>query len=177
MISRRARRVALGVAVALAGACKKNEGTSPPADTAAPAGAASVDALGDREQALAANAEQLRALGVELGGADRRTGEPERELEAEEESKPDRDHATSPKPMGEPPSATTETKTATRCTELCALASTACDLRAQICELAEDHVGEPRYEDACWRATDQCDRASTACDDCRGTTAGSAQGC
>jgi len=163
-------RVAMALVVgALAVACKKDgqSGTATPDAMGTSPGAAEGDPLAGPEQALRANADELRAIGVVLdgdddGGAVPATPEPAPEPDDDEEPA---------KPKPEPVTA------ATRCDAVCQLADTACELRTQICDLAQDHVGESRYEAACWRATDQCTRASTACEECRGTTAGTADGC
>ncbi len=67
-------------------------------------------------------------------------------------------------PKGEPSTATGDEDG--RCTQICELADVACGLEQQVCRLAELHVGEPRYEDACWRARDQCEVGRDACDEC-----------
>jgi outer membrane biosynthesis protein TonB len=54
----------------------------------------------------------------------------------------------------------------TPCQRICTLASVACDLSKRICQLADDHQGDARYEDACWNAERQCEDASDACSDC-----------
>lgn len=53
-----------------------------------------------------------------------------------------------------------------RCEMICELAGMTCELEAKICRLAADHPGEPRYENACARATADCDVAEAACRAC-----------
>jgi hypothetical protein len=54
-----------------------------------------------------------------------------------------------------------------RCERTCDLASAICGIKDRICGMVADHEDEPRYADACTRATDDCDRASEACDGCK----------
>ena len=173
MVDRRLRVVMALVVGALAVACKKDgqSGTATPDAMGTSPGGGVSDPLAGPEQALRANADELRAMGVVLDGDDGGGAVPASpEPEPEPEPEPDDDEEPA-KPKPEPVTA------ATHCDAVCQLADTACELRTQICDLAQDHVGESRYEAACWRATDQCTRASTACDQCRGTTAGTADGC
>lgn len=164
------------VACMLLVACRKNAPrTGTPDTTSVPpeAGAAIVeDPLDGPEQALADNATQLRALGVALDGDDEPKGDTETSPRARDENAHDDPASEESKPVPK-----TVEPAANRCAELCGLADTACELRTQICGLAQDHVGESRYEAACWRANDQCTRASAACDDCKGSTAGAAGSC
>jgi len=156
------RAIVVG-AIALAGACKKSAspGSAAP-DTSTAAGAGDVDPLADPERALQENRARLQALGVPLAdGKDKLDARPP-EAEPELDTKPD----TSVAPQTERP-ANEPSASASSCTEICGLASTACDLQTQICRLAEEHVGESRYENACWQASDQCTRGSDACDTCR----------
>jgi hypothetical protein len=52
------------------------------------------------------------------------------------------------------------------CKKICTLAGVACDLSKRICQLADEHEGDARYEDACWNAGQQCEDASDACTEC-----------
>jgi hypothetical protein len=144
-------------------ACKNKEAATAAPEAAGAASPGEGDPLAEPERALADNAAKLRSVGVAL------EGDAEDELDATEPAN------VAPAPPGN--AKANELPAATRCDTLCQLADTACELRTQICDLAQDHVGESRYESACWRATDQCTRASAACEDCRGTTAGTADGC
>jgi len=53
-----------------------------------------------------------------------------------------------------------------RCQRVCDLREAICGLQEQICGLVADHEDEPRYADACTRATDDCVRATEACSGC-----------
>jgi hypothetical protein len=53
-----------------------------------------------------------------------------------------------------------------RCVTVCELASAICELEGQICGMADRHPEDPRYLDACERATDDCRVASDACHTC-----------
>lgn len=55
---------------------------------------------------------------------------------------------------------------ATRCSQVCSLSDITCELGVQICELAQRHVDNEDYEQACVRATEDCDAAQEACDAC-----------
>lgn len=54
----------------------------------------------------------------------------------------------------------------TRCERICDLAEATCTLSDRICGLADEHVDDVRYEDACDRAESQCEAASEACSAC-----------
>ena len=152
-------------------ACKRQMpgASAPEAMGTASASPGAGDPLAQPEQALANNAEELRALGVVLDDDDFRN-------ETNDASEP-ANAEPMPQPQRDDDADKDDAPAATRCEALCQLADTACELRTQICDLAQDHIGESRYEAACWRATDQCTRASTACEGCRGSTAGTADGC
>ncbi len=177
------RRVAAALALAaLVVACRKEAPSTATPDASPPPDAAAAvveDPLDGPERALADNATRLRALGVTLESPER---DDERNRKATVPPKTTTDDVKGD-PDTEPSSTKPTTKNvepaanATRCTELCGLADTACELRTQICGLADEHVGESRYEAACWRANDQCTRASAACDDCKGAAAGAAGSC
>lgn len=53
-----------------------------------------------------------------------------------------------------------------RCEAICELAAATCELEARICGLASEHTDDPRYENACARATQDCDIAEEACRAC-----------
>lgn len=57
-------------------------------------------------------------------------------------------------------------RSSSRCERLEALADVACTLERRICDLATEHEGEPRYEEACERAMAQCSAATEAVDEC-----------
>ncbi len=59
----------------------------------------------------------------------------------------------------------------TRCERVCDLADATCQLQDRICGLADQHVTDIRYEEACARAELQCDAADRACQLCDGSTA------
>jgi hypothetical protein len=59
-------------------------------------------------------------------------------------------------------------KNRTRCERVCDLAEATCDLQLQICGLAERHVTDVRYEEACSRAELQCEAAARECRACDG---------
>ncbi len=75
---------------------------------------------------------------------------------------------TSPPQQDPRPTATTEAEASTSnaCHRICELADVACELEQRICTLADAHVGEARYENACYYARDQCELARDACADC-----------
>ena len=52
------------------------------------------------------------------------------------------------------------------CTNVCQLADAICGLEARICSLADAHSGDPRYAEACARASNDCRVASDACTGC-----------
>ena len=123
----------------------------------APEATKSIDPLADAESRLAENASRLRALGIVLDEA----RQPAVVTPPPPPPKPD--------PKSEPEharKAAGSTRDVPRCDELCELSEIACGLQERICSLADSHVGDPRYEDACWRARDQCDRSSDACNEC-----------
>jgi hypothetical protein len=178
-----ARRLAL-VLVALVG-CKPH----PASKTADVGGAA--DPLGDAEARIADNASRMRALGIELGEIDTKkkpdappdeqkpAGPPDEQSEdptapivdddrsnAQPKTPPPQVEPTKPAPPDPGATATNQSREDDRCTQICELADVACGLEQQVCRLADTHVGEPRYEDACWRARDQCERGRDACDEC-----------
>lgn len=155
------------VLLGLACACKAT-GTSAPPATAS-------DPLADAESRLADNATNMRALGLELGATAAKDEEPRKSAGAPPpppppplDDGPEGGGTKNVAPKAEPEtSATTaSTRASDRCTQICDLAAVACELQEQICTLAESHVGEPRYEDACWRARDQCDVGQDACTAC-----------
>lgn len=184
-----ARRIALA-ALAIACACKPHPGAMKRADDA-PASSTAVDPLGDAESRIADNAAKMRALGIELAQTREQkpdappTAEPpqpeptkpapETELEEARRKQPPSDprppvvapEPVTPAPPSQAPSpATKQSGETDRCAQICELADVACGLEQQVCRLADLHVGEPRYEDACWRARDQCERGRDACDEC-----------
>ena len=55
----------------------------------------------------------------------------------------------------------------TRCEELCALADAICALETKVCAMALRHSQEPRYAEACERATLDCTAATDACSSCQ----------
>lgn len=130
------------------------------------------DPLADAESQLADNATQLRALGLQLGTRAAKDEEMRKSAEPPSPPPPPPDDGTKNvvAPTRAEPETTTSSAASTRaddrCTQICELAEVACALQQQICTLAESHVGEPRYEDACWRARDQCDVGQDACDEC-----------
>lgn len=183
-------RIAAVVIAALVGcSLKKGAPASASADAAPPAGSAQIDALAAAEAELAANAAELRSLGValavgpraaddEVGGSkddSKRAAEmdrPEPETPAAEPittpSEPSKPTTPSPepRPTSVEPADKRKASESTPCQRICALATVACDLSKRICQLADDHEGDARYEDACWNAERQCDEASDACSDC-----------
>ncbi|MEM7152378.1 MAG: hypothetical protein AAF799_06015 [Myxococcota bacterium] len=140
--------------------CKKSAGapeTSPPSDAAAgmDAGEASEDFRSEAEAA------EERPVGID---------DLEYQLETHEQSLIE---AGIPLPelvqrrwteSGRDASPATAFETPDRCTRVCDLATTICDLATQICNLADDH-DDPRYANACERATLDCERAETACEE------------
>jgi hypothetical protein len=64
------------------------------------------------------------------------------------------------------PSEQPQLDAATRCSQVCSLSDISCELGVQICELAQRHVENQDYEQACVRATEDCDAAQEACDAC-----------
>lgn len=54
-----------------------------------------------------------------------------------------------------------------RCTSICDVAQTVCTLEGKICELASAHGDDPRYENACARASDDCEVGEEACRACK----------
>ncbi|HWB74841.1 MAG TPA: hypothetical protein VG755_07790 [Nannocystaceae bacterium] len=159
------------VVLGLACACKSTGASAPPATSA-------VDPLADAESRLADNATNMRALGLELG-ATATKDEERKSAESPPPPPPPLDDGpsgggsknvapTKPEPATETETSATSASTRAndRCEQICELAEVACGLQEQICTLAESHVGEPRYEDACWRARDQCDVGQDACAAC-----------
>ena len=53
-----------------------------------------------------------------------------------------------------------------QCRQVCDLQVSICDLKSHICGLAFRHAGDPRYQNACSRASTDCEIATRACDDC-----------
>lgn len=53
-----------------------------------------------------------------------------------------------------------------RCETVCELASAICELETRICSMADRHPEDPRYRDACERASEDCRVASEACQAC-----------
>ncbi len=163
-------------AACLLAACKAKStdqvsASEPPQSTVAPS-------IEEYERLLAQNEAALRDEGLEIplptdqvvlskkadGSRDHRGGPEEAEAEA---------GGTTASPTGA--DATDEEKTedqapglAERCERICDLASVTCDLATKICDLAEDHAGDPRYENACARAGVDCDIAGQACRACAG---------
>ncbi len=54
----------------------------------------------------------------------------------------------------------------TRCDRICDLAESTCALSDRICALANEHVDDVRYAEACTRAEAQCEAAAEACTAC-----------
>ncbi len=184
-------RLVLGLTM-LAVACKKDAASAPPGQ-AMPFADARFDELAAAQAELARNAIELDAVGVvvvarakgtaaqEPGpskddiapGADDELGRGRRERSTKVPADP-APRATNPKraPASPEPPAVPGTSpdpassSNTTYQRICALAEIACDLSGRICTLSEDHVGEARYEDACWNAEQQCEQASDACSDC-----------
>ncbi|HWB74299.1 MAG TPA: hypothetical protein VG755_05075 [Nannocystaceae bacterium] len=69
-------------------------------------------------------------------------------------------------PRGESAGDPASTDAADKCERTCDLADAICGLKDRICGMVADHEDEPRYGDACTRATDDCDRATEACSGC-----------
>lgn len=186
-------RIAAMVFVALVGCAMKKRAPAT-AEAMPPQGAAQLDALASAQAELAANAAELQSLGVvlavgpraandELGSASKREenrrdekDDAEPEVPAAEPdpgpAQPSKPVTTTPtrpaepKPTSVKPADSRKASESTPCQRICALATVACDLSKRICELADDHEGDARYEDACWNAERQCDEASDACSDC-----------
>ncbi|MEM6292632.1 MAG: hypothetical protein AAGA54_15275 [Myxococcota bacterium] len=53
-----------------------------------------------------------------------------------------------------------------RCDRICDLAESTCELSDRICALANEHVDDVRYAEACTRAEAQCEAAAEACSAC-----------
>ena len=62
-------------------------------------------------------------------------------------------------------------ETRTRCERVCDLADATCQLQERICGLADQHVTDVRYEEACARAELQGDAADRECQLCGGSSA------
>jgi len=178
-------RIAMLVLVAALGCRHKRAGATTDVDAAPPSGSTLVDALGEAEAELAANAAALNALGVQIAWGRRdkldsddetgRTtavpsegptadpGEPSKRMPATNSKKPTIVRSESePKRDGD----NLKRSESTPCQRICTLAGVACDLSKRICQLADDHQGDARYANACWNAGQQCEDASDACTDC-----------
>src|SRR5262249_29800923 len=148
----RAATRAIVFIVALPCACAvAKKGANAPERTAA-------DPLHDAQMQLADNATRLRALGIELGEARHRDLEPRKgerldaaEPPADAPPPPPPPPPTEPEIEREPARKAAASRGNRRCDEICELADVACGLQERICALADTHVGDPRYEDACWR--------------------------
>lgn len=162
----RRARWALVLLVAAAASCRKAA-----APTSATPGTKQAQDLDAAEAELARTAAALRQLGV--GAAPRRPAQPvasddqistgdENDGGGNGEPMP-----VTPQPPPPNPHATTEPEQpVAACQRICELADVACELEQRICGLADTHVGEARYENACYYARDQCELARDACDDC-----------
>lgn len=169
---------ALGVAALAVGCGKQQAGTAapslPPDD---------IDAI---ESRIAANAEDLRAAGIASrleavespagAGADGAAAVPgaseDGEMDIAEPTEPASGSTDATKqtvvsardaPAREKRSAK---KASSRCDRICDLAGSTCELADRVCDLARGHEGDPRYAQACTRATAQCEAARAACDEC-----------
>jgi hypothetical protein len=152
---------AIGLAIAIVGCKKQGARTATPdAAIASPEGAA--DPLASLERELDDVDARMEQAGLETGNRDVR--------KTESPASPAGDTVTKQqKPPREPPKQTESgDDVAPRCQPLCELAATSCDLQTRVCELADEHEGEPRYEEACVRAQDQCRVATEACTACNG---------
>lgn len=183
-------RIAAMVFVALAGcAMKKRAPASARADAMPAQGTAQLDALASAQAELAANAAELQSLGVVLAVGPRVADDEVDESRDDSKRAMEMDRPEPEAPAGEPittpaeptkptapppepkptsvrPADNGKASESTPCRRICALATVACDLSKRICDLADDHEGDARYEDACWNAERQCDEASDACSDC-----------
>ncbi len=56
-----------------------------------------------------------------------------------------------------------ERKAAERCDQICDLAASTSDIADRICDLARQHEGESRYQEACVQAESDCAVAQEAC--------------
>jgi len=54
-----------------------------------------------------------------------------------------------------------------RCESICDVADSVCTLEGKICSLAAAHAEDPRYQNACARASDDCEVGEEACRACR----------
>lgn len=170
------------VLTAVLGCMHRGAAPTVAADAPPPVGSAEVDALTEAEAELAANAAELNALGVRIAWGPRDaevdpianaappvTAPETPEIEPDEPdtpappTNPSKPTIVTPEPK---PGPRDDPKSSTPCQRICTLASVACDLSKRICQLAENHQGDARYEDACWNAGRQCEDASDACSDC-----------
>ncbi|WAS93800.1 hypothetical protein [Nannocystis punicea] len=173
------------LSLALAGlaltACAKKAAELTPPETAADVAAApeDIDAL---EAQLAAREDQLRALGAGpppmAGGGESALAKRE-ELDADAQSAGDvttkkksaeqQVAAEAPQPSAAPAPATERagpSPVAGRCESVCDITTSICQLRDHICDLAPRHADEPRYQQACERASTDCEFATEACHAC-----------
>ena len=167
-------------ALAIAGCKPSRETARPPAPTT----------LEEAQARLAANADDLRAAGVDVpapAGYDEDAGD----AGGDGEEVAPTDDAAPPEPGPAPTTAVdgvradpaeaersvvfkeskrerraARNRTSTRCERVCGLAEATCDLQVQICELSDRHPGDVRYADTCARAELQCDAAARECQIC-----------